>query len=60
VRARNLTGSGPARRRARAVLQTEQVQALARSSSPDDRAAASVALMNSWKLEEGLEGAQMS
>jgi HEAT repeat protein len=62
LRARDVTELGPALAEelgVRGLVLTDQVQALARSASPDDRGAASVALMNSWRIEDGLEGAQI-
>jgi hypothetical protein len=62
LRARDLTELGPALAEelgARGLASADQVQTLARSASPDDRGAASVALMNSWRVEDGLEGVRI-
>ncbi len=42
---------------ARGLVQTELVRPFTQSGSPGERGAAAVALLNSWRIEEGLEGA---
>jgi hypothetical protein len=44
---------------ARGLVPTGVIEPFAKSESPMERAAAAVALLNSWKIEEGVEGGEI-
>jgi hypothetical protein len=43
----------------RGLVQTDAIRPFASSASADERAAAAVALLNSWKVEEGMQGSAL-